>query len=329
MALYLTESDVLKLLPMDAALARVEASFVAQHRGEGTNQPRRRIFLPNLSLHYMAAALPGEGFLGMKIYTITAQAWRFVVLLFDATSGELAAFIEADQLGRIRTGAASGVATKYLARQDASQVGLIGTGRQARTQLEAVARARKLSAVRVFGRDETRRRQFAREMSERLGVAVEPASSAEGAACGAEIVVTATTAREPVLRGEWLAPGAHVNAIGANMANRRELDDAVFKLAAPITVDSAEQAREEAGDLIHGLAAAGKRWEDVVELHQIVGGGHPGRRSAEEISLFKSCGIALWDVAVAAYVYRRAAETGTGRPFKPGAGQVFEPRREV
>lgn len=319
MFLYLTESDVVALLPMEAALECVEASFIAQHRGEGTNQPRKRIFLPNLSLHYMAAALPGEGFLGMKIYTITPQAWRFVVLLFDAVSGELAAFLEADQLGRIRTGAASGVATKHLARRDASRVGLIGTGRQARTQLEAVARVRNLSLVRVFGRDENRRREFAREMSEKLALAVEPVASAEQAARGAEIVITATTAREPVLRGEWLEPGVHVNAIGANMANRRELDDAVFGRAGLITVDSAEQAREEAGDLIHGLAGAGKRWEDVVELHQVVGGEHPGRRSAEEMTLFKSCGIALWDVAAAAYVYRRACETGEGRAFEPGA----------
>jgi ornithine cyclodeaminase/alanine dehydrogenase len=319
MSLYLTEVDVLDLLPMDAALERVEESFLAQHRGDGVNDPRRRIFLPKLSLHYMAAALRGDGFLGMKIYTIASQAWRFVVLLFDAASGELVAFMEADQLGRIRTGAASGVATKYLARRDASSVGLIGTGRQAKTQLEAVARVRKLSSVRVFSRNEARRREFAREMSERLGLTVELAASAEAAARGADIAITATTAREPVLLGDWLAPGSHVNAIGANMNNRRELDDTLFSRASLVTVDSAEQAREEAGDLIHGLESSGRRWEDVIELHRVVAGAHPGRRLAEEITLFKSCGIALWDVAVAGFVYRRALETGAGRPFELGA----------
>lgn len=319
MALYLTEMDVVNLLPMDAALARVEESFLAQHRGDGTNHSRRRIFLPKLSLHYMAAALPGDGFLGMKIYTTASQAWRFVVLLFDAASGELVAFMEADQLGRIRTGAASGVATKYLARRDATRVALIGAGRQAQTQLEAVARVRKLSSLRVFSRDGAWRREFAREMSERLGLAVEPAASAEEAARGADIAITATTAREPVLLGDWLAPGAHVNAIGANMTDRRELDDTFFSRASLITVDSTEQACEEAGDLIRGLESAGRTWEDVLELHHVVAGAHAGRRSAEEITLFKSCGIALWDVAVAGFVYRRAVETGAGRPFEPGA----------
>jgi ornithine cyclodeaminase/alanine dehydrogenase-like protein (mu-crystallin family) len=297
---------------MQRALERVEASFRAQHDGKAINRPRQRIFQPGTSLHYMAAALPEEKLLGMKIYTVTAESFRFVVLLFDADSGGLLAFLEADHLGRIRTGAASGVATKYLARADASRTGLVGAGRQARTQLEAVALVRKLGAVRVFSRNEQRRREFCREMSERLKLEVEPVESAEAAVRFGDIVIAATTSREPVIRGDWLQSGAHVNAIGANIPSRREVDDATLKRAGLITVDSLEQAKEEAGDLIQGLPGSGRDWEGVVELHEVVG-GRKRRSSDEEITVFKSCGIALWDVVAAGYVYRQAVAKGKGK----------------
>jgi len=224
MALFLAEADVQQLLPMEKAIERIEASFLAQHNGLGESRSRERIFMPRTSLHYMAAALQGECLLGMKIYTVSPTAWRFLVLLFDMQSGELLALLEADHLGRIRTGAASGVATRHLARRDSTRVGLVGTGRQARTQLEAMCQVRKIAAVRVFGRDQARRLAFCQEMGEKLALEVEPAESAEAAVRFGDIVITATTAREPVVRGEWLRPGTHLNAIGANMASRRELD---------------------------------------------------------------------------------------------------------
>ncbi|MGH9454874.1 MAG: ornithine cyclodeaminase family protein [Terriglobia bacterium] len=316
MALFLTEKDVVDLLPMEAALERVEASFLEQHRGTASNHARRRVFLPNVSLHYMAGALEDEGVLGMKIYTVSRQAFRFLVLLYNAEDGGLLALIEADHLGRIRTGAASGVATKYMARADAEIVGLIGTGRQARTQLEAVARVRNIQSVLVYGRDEERRRAFAQEMSQRLAVKVSPAESPEAAVRSAGIVITATTSREPVLHGEWLKPGTHVNAIGANMLNRREVDDATLARAAVISVEFIEQAKQEAGDLVHGFASLGLGWDRVHELQQIVAGSFSGRTSDEEITLFKSSGIAIWDVAVGIHIYRKALETGRGKEIE-------------
>ena len=183
MALFLSEDDVCELLPMERALECVEASFLAQSTGQAINRPRKRILLPHSSLHYMAAALPAENWLGMKIYTVTRSDFRFGVLLFDAESGELKAVIQADHLGRIRTGAASGVATRYLARANASRVGLIGTGRQARTQLEAVTKVLQVSSAKVFGRDEKRRQEFCREMQARLGVQVEPAIAVRRRRC--------------------------------------------------------------------------------------------------------------------------------------------------
>lgn len=312
MALLIREAEVLELFPMDRAIERVESSFVAQHAGQAVNRPRQRIFIPQTSLHYMAAALTDEKLLGMKIYTVFSGIPRFVVLLFDAESGDLLAIIEADHLGRLRTGAASAVATKHLARQDATRAAIIGTGRQARTQLEAVTHVRKLSSAKVFGRDEQRRLTFCREMEQRTHLEVQPAASAEEAARFADIVITATTARVPVVQGEWLRPGAHLNAIGSNMPNHRELDDATLARTSLITVDSIEQAKEEAGDLIQGLPKAGRTWEDVVELEAIIAGARPGRTTSDEITLFKSCGIALWDVAAAGYIYRQALAKGAG-----------------
>jgi alanine dehydrogenase len=315
MALFLSEEDVQDLFPMKQALERVEASFVAQQSGRAVNQSRQRLFQPGFSLHYMAAALADEHLAGMKIYTITSGAARFLVLLFDAKTGELLAMMEADYLGRIRTGAASGVATKYLARPDASTVGLIGAGRQARTQLEAVAGVRNIKAARAFARNEAHRVEFCKETTDYLKLPVEPAASAEEAARFGDIVIAATTSSEPVVKGEWLRPGTHVNAIGANMANRREMDDAVLRQAAVIAVDSRDQDRGEAGDLILGLPAANRSWDDVVELKDVVNGNKAWRDSNDQITLFKSCGIAIWDVTAAGFIYREALQKKKGKPF--------------
>lgn len=301
---------------METALSCVEASFIAQTKRAAINQPRTRLFLPGVSLHYMAAALPDDGLLGMKLYTVSRGSFRFVVMLFEAEGGELLAFIEADHLGRIRTGAASGVAAKHLSRADASTVGVIGSGRQARTQLGAAACARKISSVRVFSRDESRRREFARTMSGLLQIEVEPVDSAEAAARFGDVVITATTAREPVLQGDWLKPGAHVNAIGANMENRREVDNALLRRASVIAVDSKPQARIESGDLIQGFRDSPGEWDRVAELWEIIAGERAGRKSSDEVTLFKSAGIALWDVAAAGIIYRKAIELGQGKEIR-------------
>jgi ornithine cyclodeaminase/alanine dehydrogenase-like protein (mu-crystallin family) len=312
MALFLSEKDVQELLPMPRAIECIEASFAEQHTGGAINRSRQRIFLPGISFHYMAAALAGEQWLGMKVYTVTAGQARFLVLLFDARSGNLLALVEADHLGRIRTGAATGVATKHLAPSGASRVGLVGAGRQACTQIEAVAAVRPVKAARVFSRDETRRREFSEKMSARLGFPVEPVASAEQAVRFGDVIITATSSRDPVVRGDWLRPGTHVNAIGANSATRREIDEATLSRAKLIAVDSLEQARDEAGDLIQGL----RSWDGIVELHDIIQGSRPGRTSEEEITIFKSCGIAIWDMAAAGHVYREALQKGKGNNFK-------------
>src|ERR1700680_5113315 len=281
MTLLLTEADVRSLLTMPIALEIVEESLRRQGNGELVLHPRRRIKLPdNALLHYMAAADPVRGYIGMKLYTVVRGVARFVVPLFRSTTGEMAALIEADALGQIRTGAATGVATKYLANADARSAGIIGTGYQARTQLEAIADVRRLERVRAFGRDPERREKFCREMSQRIGVSVEPANSGEEAVKGADIVITATSATKVVLEGAWLTPGMHINAMGANWPQKRELDAAAVGRANKIVVDSIEQAKMEAGDLIQAFAEDQSGWNAVQELSEIVVGREPGRGDA-------------------------------------------------
>lgn len=314
MTLLLTESDVRSLLTMPIALEVVEESLRQQAQGELILHPRRRIKMPdNALLHYMAAADCVRGYIGMKLYTVAHGTARFVVPLFRSTTGEMAALIEADALGQIRTGAASGIATKYLANAGARTAGIIGTGYQARTQLEAVAGVRRLDRVRAFGRDPERRENFCREMSERIGVSVEPMQSAEETVKGADIIITATSATKIVLEGAWLAPGVHINAMGANWPQKRELDAAAVGRADKIVVDFVEQARMEAGDLIQAFGEDASRWNAVQELSEIVAGKKTGRTAADQITLFKSNGIATWDVAAAARVYEMAVARGMGK----------------
>jgi len=313
MVLLLTENDVRALLPMKLALEAVEECFVRQAKGDVAIEPRRRIeFGERAFLHSMAAADRAGGYFGAKLYATGRGPARFLVLLYSAETSHLLALIEGEALGQLRTGAASGVATKFLARPEARTLGMIGTGYQARTQLEAVASVRRLESVRVYGRDAERRTAFAREMSAKLGLAIEAVESAEQAVRGAGIVTTATSAARPVLEGKWLAEGAHMNAMGANWAQKREIDDDAVRRAALIAVDYLPAAKLEAGDLIQSFAADSARWETVRELAGIVAGRAAGRKSEKEITLFKSVGIAAWDVAVAARVYEGAVAEKRG-----------------
>jgi alanine dehydrogenase len=314
MTLLLTEADVRSLLTMPIALEIVEESLRQQGNGELVLHPRRRVKLPdNALLHYMVAADPVRGYIGMKLYTVVRGVARFVIPLFKSTTGEMAALIEADALGQLRTGAASGVATKYLANANARTACIIGTGYQARTQLEAVAAVRRLDRVRAFGRDPERRAKFCSEMSERIRVPVEPMNSGEEAVKGAEIIITATSATKVVLEGAWLASGMHVNAMGANWPQKRELDAAAVGRASKIVVDSIEQSKMEAGDLMQAFGEDQSRWSMVQELSQIVAGKETGRSSADQITLFKSNGIATWDLAAAVRVYEMAIARGLGK----------------
>ena len=306
MTLFLTESEVEQLLTMNDALRAVEEALHEMGEARAVNRPRQRVRMPNGILQVMPAGLPARGYAGFKYYTSFHSGTRFWFHLIDANNGDLLAIMQADRLGQQRTGAASGVATKYLARADASSVGVIGTGWQAESQLAAICAVRPIRVARCYSRDAEHRKKFAAKMRARLNVDVRGVDSAEETVRGAEIVITATSAREPVLRGEWLAPGTHVNAIGSNRAEARELDDAVIIRSAFACVDSIEQAKIEAGDLLLPIGRGAFSWERVNELSDLVVGKFAGRTDRDQITLFKSIGIALDDVAVGAWVYERA-----------------------
>lgn len=313
MALLLSESDVRSLLTMPLAIEAVENAFRRLADGSAQFHSRQRLHLPgNSYLHYMAAADGTGGYMGMKIYTSSREGLRFLVPLFQAKTGELLALIEACYLGQMRTGAASGVATKLLARPDARKVGIIGTGLQAATQIEAVAAVRKIECVRAFGRDPERRQRFAREMSEKLSVPVEVAASVEEALHDADIAITSTNASKPVVEGRWLGAGTHINAIGANFPEKAELDADAVNRADVIFADSREQSKLEAGDLIQAFEGDYSRWNDVKELGDLIARRVDGRTSPEQITLFKSNGIAIEDIVTAGRVYELALQRGIG-----------------
>jgi alanine dehydrogenase len=313
MTLFLTEADVEKLLTMPDAIRVVEDALREMGEARAVNRPRQRVRVPNGILHVMPAGLPTRGYLGFKYYSSFRPKTRFWFHLLDANNGNVLAIMQADRLGQQRTGAASGVATKHLARADAAEVGIIGAGWQAESQLEAICAVRAIRVARCYSRDAEHRKAFAKKMSARLNVDVRGVDSAEEAVRAADIVSTATSSLEPVLRGEWLKPGAHINAVGANRVQARELDDDVLQRSAFVCVDSIEQAKIEAGDLISPIERGRLTWERVRELGEVVAGKVTGRANRDDVTLFKSMGIALEDVAVGAWVYEQAREQKLGR----------------
>jgi ornithine cyclodeaminase/alanine dehydrogenase-like protein (mu-crystallin family) len=311
--LLLTEDDVRRLLTMEMALEGVEQGLRKLALDEAHNIPRARAQTDHAMLHVMGAAIKGLGVMGTKVYATSRKGSEFVVSLFDGRTGALLALIQADYLGQIRTGAASGVATQYMARADAAQVGIFGSGKQAHTQLLAVSKVRRLRRACVYSPNEGRRKAFADELSAACQIEVVPVARPEMAAEDMDIICTATSSREPVLHGQWLSQGTHINAVGANFLGKAELDAVAVRRCADVVVDSKEQARLEAGDFQQAFEDGSLHWSDVRELGQVIVGRYPVRKHAQDITLFKSIGIAVEDVAVAARVYARAQAEGVGK----------------
>jgi alanine dehydrogenase len=306
MPLYLTEAEVGELLTPADALEAVEACFRRLADGAIENVPRRRLRLEGGAFAVMSAVDRELGLAGLKSYAWLEGGTPFVVVLFDTERAELAAVIEADKLGQLRTGAASGVAAKHLARDGATSLGVIGCGWQARSQVASIREALPgIERVVAYCRSEERLAEFCTELG------AEPGDSHREAA-DQDVVVTATTSRDPVLRGEWLRPGALVCAIGANDPRHRELDNVVLERAALVCCDSLEQSRLESGDLIEPVEAGVLDWLEVHELQEVVAGELPGRQADGDIVVFKSNGIAAWDVAIGAAALEKAREAGTG-----------------
>jgi ornithine cyclodeaminase/alanine dehydrogenase-like protein (mu-crystallin family) len=308
--LYLTEHDVAELLTPAAAIEEIEDCFRRMAGGSVENRPRYRLGLEGGALAIMAATDLELGYAGAKVYAAFSEGARFVVLLFRADSPELVAVLEADKLGQLRTGAASGVAARHLAKDDARSLGVIGCGWQAESQLAAIRAALPgLEQVVAYCRTEERLRAFCEEHGAEPGE-----SHQDPASC--DVVVTATTSPDPVLRGEWLRPGGLVCAVGANDGRRRELDNVVLERAAFVCCDSQEDARLESADLIEPVESGVLDWLEVHELQEVVAGEVVGRQTPDDIVVFKSNGLAAWDIAVAAAVVERARAAGVGQELQ-------------
>lgn len=312
MVRYLNESDVERLLTMPLALEMVERALKDRALGRAVDVPRVRAHIPVGTLHMMEAAAPELKFVGFKAYYATGKGTHYFVQMFGTDSGRLEAIIEGSYLGMMRTGAASGVASRYLAREDAATVGMIGAGKQAIGQLEAVCNVRAIRKAKVYSRSSERAQRFCETMSLQLGIAASPVASAEDAVRGADIVNVITKAATPVLLGEWLEPGQHVNAAGSNSLIRREVDELAIKRCATVAVDARSTARNECGDLLPVVEKGILNWNTLPELGEIIVGRAPGRSTNEDITLYESHGMAVQDIYVGAGLLAIAREQGVG-----------------
>jgi len=309
---YLKESDVKQLLTMPLALELVEQALKDVALGRAIDIPRVRTHIPAGIQHVLQAAAPELGLIGLKYYYTRPAGQSFYVHLLNMETAKLEAIIEAKWMGMMRTGAASGVASRHLAREDASIVGQIGSGTQSVGQLEAVCRAMNIRRARIFSRNRDKLLAYCSRMSEQLGIEVEAAASAEAAVRGAHIVNIITKSAEPVLKGEWLEPGQHINAAGANALSRRELDEAAVRRCDVITVDARGTARNECGDLLPAVEKGLLRWETLAEIGEVMTSRAPGRTSPEQITLYESHGMGIQDLYVGARVLALARERGVG-----------------
>jgi ornithine cyclodeaminase/alanine dehydrogenase-like protein (mu-crystallin family) len=309
--LYLKEADVAGLITVAETIDVLDQAFREQAAGRAFTNPRNRLRLPGAALHMMAGAIPG--YFGYKAYAVAPGRAEFFFYLFDAKTAALLAVMEADTLGQTRTGAATGLATRLLSNPDAGEAALFGAGWQAESQLLAMDAARRLKTVHVLNRNAERRDAFIRKMQPRVNAALVAGTSAEEAVRSSRIVTTITSSREPVVKGEWLSPGTHINAAGGNALLRRELDDESVLRATRIVVDSIEQAKIEAGEFVGVIETGRRHWEDMIELRDAVSGAKPSRTNPSDITFFKSLGIAMEDVAIGKLIYERAIERGAGR----------------
>lgn len=311
-ALFLNEADVRELLDMEMAIDVIEQAFQNLATGRASNEPRQRAKAPGIVLHTMSATAEYLGLVGWKSYTTTKDGAKFLVGISRQSDGELLALIEANFLGQLRTGATSGVATSYMARPESKVVGMFGSGQQARTQLKAVCTVCNIEVVEIYSRNEERRHTFAEEMSEYCNTRVIAVHSPDEAAAEKDIVICASSSRAPLFDGRVLDEGTHINAVGSNFLEKTELDLTTVQRSDIIVCDSIVQCRLEAGDFVAALDSGMTDWNLMDELADVVTGRTPGRAAVDQITLFKSVGLALEDVALAGKLLELATKEGFG-----------------
>ncbi len=316
MALFVGEREVEQILSMDNAVRVVEETFRQQGLGNAINHPRLRIRTEKSMLHYLAGAVPHMDVMGYKAYTSYKGGVKFRVFLHSIETGELLSIMDGNFMGMIRTGATTGVATKYMSRTNSDVVGIFGTGFQARGQLIGVTSVRKVKTIRAYSRNAEKRKLFCDEMEKFLQIETIPVEKPEDVLSGADILITSTTSVEPVFKGEWLQCGVHINAIGGNFLFKREIDETSVRRSNVIVVESIEQSKIESGEFLPLIEKGRLQWHGIHELGEVVTGKTKGRTRDEDITLFKSLGIAIEDIAVAAHIYELAKAKGIGQKLE-------------
>ena len=312
MALFLRDEEIRQILTMDSMLEAIETMQRRYGSGEAYNLARRKIIASTGLLAVMGGGLFYDNVFGVKTYTAVAGKYSFHVTLYDATTGQFLAFLQANRLGQLRTGATTGVTVKYLARKETPVVGIIGTGYQASTQLEAVCRVRKVAKVKAYSRTEARRKEFAQTMTSQLGIEVVPTETNREAVEGSDILICIAATMTPVVQGEWLSPGTLVVAVGPTTWRAHEVDEATITRASRIVVDSLEQPASESGDLAAAVDKGLIQWSQLAELRHVVTGVMPGRQREDEIILAKIMGTGIADIAAAKLAYDTAITRGVG-----------------
>ena len=312
MTLFLKDEDVAQCVSMDAMLEAIESMQRQYGDGQAHNMTRRKIIAESGMLSVMGGGLFHQGLLGVKTYTVVKGAYYFQVSLYDANTGELLLYTQANRLGQLRTGATTGVAVKHLANPGDATVGIIGTGGQAATQLAAVSKVRGIKKIKAFSRTQDRREEFARRMTDTMGVEVFAAASNEDAVRDCDVVLCIAATMEPVVEGAWLKDGSTVIGAGPTTWRAREVDEDTLKRAGKLIVDSTEQAAIEAGDLCSAVDKGIIQWSKVHELRHVVSGAVTGRDDQGQVVYAKIMGTGVADVAAAKLAYDSAKAQGLG-----------------
>ena len=312
MALFLKDEDVAQCVTMDAMLEAIESMQRQYGDGQAHNMTRRKIIADSGMLSVMGGGLFHQGLLGVKTYTVVKGAYSFQVSLYDANTGELLLYTQANRLGQLRTGATTGVAVKHLANPGDATVGIIGTGGQAPTQLEALSKVRGIKKIKAYSRTQERREEFARRMTDTMGVEVSAVASNEDAVRDCDIVLCIAATMDPVVEGAWIKDGSTLIGAGPTTWRAREVDEAVITRAGKLIVDSMEQAAIEAGDLCSAVDKGIIQWSKVHELRHVVSGAVTGRDSKDQVVYAKIMGTGVADVAAAKLAYDSAKAAGLG-----------------
>ena len=312
MALFLKDEDVAQCVTMDAMLEAIESMQRQYGDGQAHNMTRRKIIADSGMLSVMGGGLFHQGLLGVKTYTVVKGSYSFQVSLYDANTGELLLYTQANRLGQLRTGATTGVAVKHLANPEDATVGIIGTGGQAPTQLEALSKVRGIKKIKAYSRTQERREEFARRMTDTMGVKVSAATSNEDAVRDCDIVLCIAATMDPVVEAAWLKDGSTLIGAGPTTWRAREVDEAVITRAGKLIVDSTEQAAIEAGDLCSAVDKGIIQWSKVHELRHVVSGAVTGRDSKDQVVYAKIMGTGVADVAAAKLAYDSAKAAGLG-----------------